>query len=146
MSKILLRIVLLIIISSSCKKKNTFEAILTNGSNGKLWDVVYQTDIRGNLQKSYFTPISSKDSIPGSLLFFGDNSTLKRYSHFSSDSLYLTPESDVIYSKTYKILDDRIKIGIHHYIVKFISKDSITLQRDSLNSKIFIILKSFNDK
>lgn len=146
MSKILFRIVLLIIISSSCKEKNTFEAILTNGSNGKLWDVVYQTDIRGNLQKSYFTPINSKDSIPGSSLFFGDNSTLKRYSHFSSDSLYLTPESDVIYSKTYKILHDRIKIGIYPYIVKFISKDSITLQRDSLNSKIFIILKSFSDK
>ena len=146
MSKILFRIVLLVVISSSCKKENTIEGILTNGSNGKLWDVVYHTDIQGNLQTSYFTPISSKDSIPSSSLFFGENGTLKRYSHFSSDSLYLTPESDVIYSKTYKILDDRIKIGVHSYIVKSISKDSITLQRDSLNSKIFIILKSFNGK
>ena len=142
MLKILFKISLLIITVSCCKNKNTIENILTNGSRGKLWDIVYQSDIHGNLQKSYFTPINSKDSIPGSSLFFGDNGVLKRYSHFTSDSLYLTPESDVIYKKTYEILENKIVIGVHPYLVKSMSKDSIILQRDSLNSKIFFILKS----
>lgn len=143
MSKIILIIVISIVtIFSSCKKKDTIESILTNEGIGKLWDSVYKTDITGSIQKSYFTPLNSKDSIPSSSLFFAQNNVLKRYSYFSSDSLYLTTESDVIYSKKYTIFENKIKIDSHFYLIKSISRDTIILQRDSLKSKIFIILKS----
>lgn len=146
MSKLLFRIVLLTIIASSCKKKDTIETILTNGNEGKFWDVVYRTDIDGNLQETYYTPKNSKDSIPGSSLFFGKNNILERYSHFSADSIYITPESDVIHSKEYTVLDNKIKMDAQFYLVKSISEDSIILQSDSLTSKAFIILKAFKIK
>ena len=114
----------ILLYSCSSKSGHDFNNILTNRSNGKYWELIYQTDASGASQPV----LVGSDSLPRYSLYFGEGQVI-HYFIYNSDSVIDVNKisDDVVYTYDYWIKADTLNISGKSYQVKEITENSLIL-------------------